>query len=82
MGDDSYLQGEKHFTGGRQAWGSASLVSALVWRSGGSVNMHNRHDARRRRGSALSACLIARRPLFSWKYCQEKSALPVLQLRP
>ena len=41
-----YLQGEKHFTGETPGMGlGLSLVSALVWRSGGSVNLHNRHDA-------------------------------------
>lgn len=41
-----YLQGEKHFTGETPGMGlGLSLVSALVWRAGGSVNLRNRHDA-------------------------------------
>lgn len=41
-----YLQGEKHFTGETPGMGlGLSLVSALVWRVGGTVNLRNRHDA-------------------------------------
>lgn len=38
-----FLQGEKYFTGETPGMGlGLSLVSALVWRAGGTVNLHNR----------------------------------------
>ncbi len=41
-----FLQGEKHFTGETPGMGlGLSLVSALVWRAGGSMSLRNRRNA-------------------------------------